>query len=606
MGELDAIDQEDLIIKLREAENRVKELEEAFHQTKTGIWEYNIDTEEIVWSKEVYEIYGLAQGLTPPRLEEIIRYSSPEEQSKVELIIMSAIAEGIPYSIFCEIEDNNGKHRYVRATGVATKNNLGQVIRLSGTICDLSEHNENQQNLKFSDFTIESISDGIYWFDDDLRFVRVNQAAADLLDYKREELIGKKGIDINPRFSMKKSISLWKETKEKGSLSFITNHRRKDGSEIPVEITNNIINWKGKEFKCSVVRDITERKNNEKILQSALDEIKILKSKLEKENKYLRDEINIEYNFDEIVAENKNCKNLLKKIEQVSRTSSTVLILGETGTGKELFARAIHNLSDRNSNTLIKVNCAALPIQLAESELFGHEKGSFTGAVGRKIGKFEVADKSSIFLDEVGELPMEVQAKLLRVLQEGEFERVGGNETIKVDVRIIAATNKNLEEAIKQKEFREDLFYRLNVFPIYPSPLRNRKSDIPALVAHFLKKFENRMGKKIFSIPNTTMEKLLKYDWPGNIRELENIIERAMITSEEDLIVEDPLIPKSTRNFENSKLEDTEKQTIIDVLIETQGKVSGPSGAAEKLGVNPKTLESKIRKFNIDKRKIFN
>lgn len=604
MSELDAIDQEDLIVKLREAENRIRELEEAFRQTKTGIWEYDLETDTVVWSKEVYEIYGLKEGVKPPKVEEIIRYSTPEEQGKVELMIMSAITEGRPYSVFCEIEDNNGNHKFVRATGVATKDELGQIKRLSGTICDLSAHHENQQKLKFSDFTIESISDGVYWFDDDLKFIRVNQGAANLLGYTIKELLGKQGKDINPNFSIEKSKNLWRETKEKGSLKFVTTHKRKDGTQFPVEITNNIIPWQGKEFKCSIVRDISEAKKNEQLLLDAFEEIKRLKSKLEKENTYLREEINIEYNFDEIVAENKNCKKLLKKVEQVSKTSSTVLILGETGTGKELFARAIHNLSDRKNNTLIKVNCAALPIQLAESELFGHEKGSFTGAVARKIGKFELADKSTIFLDEIGELPLEIQAKMLRVLQEGEFERIGGNETIKIDVRVVAATNKNLEEAIEQKEFREDLFYRLNVFPIHPSPLRNRKTDIPALVAHFLKKFEKRMGKRITSIPKKTMDKMLNYDWPGNIRELENIIERAMITSEDDLIIEDPLIVKTNRKQETSKLEDSEKQTIIDALIATQGKVSGPDGAAEKLGVNPKTLESKIRKFKIDKRKI--
>ncbi len=601
---LEVVD-DNLIIKLNEAGSKIKELEDAFHQTQTGIWEYDLDTEYIKWSKEVYDIYGLPEGLKPPKLEEIIKFSSEEEQAEAYNKINNAIANGNPYIVYCDIEDHNGIRKHVRATGAASKDDLGRVKRLYGTICDISEYHIEKQNLQFSDFTIESISDGVYWFDNDLRFIRVNQAAADLLGYAKEELIGKRGSDVNPKFTYEKSKALWDETKEKGTLTFVTKHRRRDGTEFPVEITNNIIRWQGQEFKCSIVRDITIRKKNEELLLEALSEIKELKNKLENENEYLRDEINVEYNFDEIVAENKNFQKLLKKVEQVSKTSSTVLIIGETGTGKELFARAIHNLSSRNANALIKINCAALPSQLAESELFGHEKGAFTGAVAKKIGKFELADKSTIFLDEVGELSLEIQAKLLRVLQEGEFERVGGNETIKVDVRVIAATNKNLSLAIEEKEFREDLFYRLNVFPIYPTPLRERKSDIQALVAHFLKKFENTMGKRISSIPEDTMRKLMNYDWPGNVRELENVIERAMITSNNQLIIEDPLINKRSSLPHGNRLVDSERQAIIDVLISTEGKVSGAGGAAEVLGINAKTLESKIRKLKIDKRKLY-
>lgn len=587
--------------RLKDAELRISELEQAFQQTKTGIWEYDTESQEIKWSPEVYKIYGLNQNSIPPRLEDIIRFSSKEEQDHIHDTISMAMINGTPYSIFCEIEDSKGHRKYVRATGAATKDEAGVVKRLFGTICDLSDHQERQKHLLFTDLTMERISEGIYWFDDKLRFIRVNQAAADLLGYTKKELMGKRGMDINPSFSFEKSRALWMETKEKGSLTFNTIHIRKDGSEIPVEITNNIINWEGKEFKCSVVRDITERRNNERKLLEAYDQIERLKNKLEKQNSYLRDEIKVQYNFDEIIAENKQCKLMLKRLEQVSKTPSTVLIVGETGTGKELFARAIHNLSDRGDNTLIKLNCAALPPQLVESELFGHEKGAFTGATNRRIGKFELADKSTLFLDEVGEMPMDIQAKLLRVLQEGEFERVGGNETIRVDVRIIAATNKNLEEAIANKEFREDLYYRLNVFPLNPIPLRQRKSDIPSLVGHFLKKFEKRMNKSIDSISEETMEKLINYDWPGNIRELENVIERAMITSDKVLELGDWL-PVKLPEKNSSKFLDKERELIIEALIKTKGKVSGAGGAAELLGINAKTLESKIRKLKIDKR----
>jgi PAS domain S-box-containing protein len=590
--------------KLKNAELRISELEEAFQQTKTGIWEYDTSLGVIKWSPEVYKIYGLSESATPPPLEEIVRFSSKEERDHIQETISLAMINGTPYSVFCEIEDYNGIRKYIRATGAATKDANGMVRRLFGTICDLSEHQEKQKRLLFTEFTIERISEGIYWFDDKLRFFRVNQAAADILGYPKEELIGKRGMDINPSFSLEKSKALWLETKEKGTLTFNTIHRKRNGTEIPVEITNNIINWEGKDFKCSIVRDITERKNQEKRLLEAFDEIEKLKNKLEKQNHYLREEIKIQYNFDEIIADNKQCKLLLKRIEQVSKTPSTVLIMGETGTGKELFARAIHNQSDRSSNTLIKLNCAALPPQLVESELFGHEKGSFTGAINRRIGKFELADKSTLFLDEVGEMPLDIQVKLLRVLQEGEFERVGGNETIKVDVRIIAATNKNLQEAITKKEFREDLYYRLNVFPLNPIPLRQRKSDIPALVSHFLKKFEKRMGKTIDIIPNESMEKLLNYEWPGNIRELENVIERAMITSDRALELEDWIPIQVPESSKGSKFVDKERELIVQTLIKTKGKVSGAGGAAELLEINSKTLESKIRKLKIDKREL--
>lgn len=586
---------------LQDAKLRIAELERALQQTKTGVWEYDTMTGEIKWSPEVYKIYGLNPDSKPPRLEEIIRFSSQEEQDHIHDTITMAMVKGTPYSIFCEIEDSTGSRKYIRATGAATKDESGVVRRLLGTICDLSDHQERQRRLLFTELTIERISEGIYWFDDKLRFIKVNQAAAELLGYSKEELIGKRGMDINPSFSYEKSRALWLETKEKGSLSFNTYHVRKDGSEIPVEITNNIISWEGKDFKCSVVRDITERKNSEFKLLEAYNEIETLKNKLEKQNNYLREEIKVQYDFDEIIAENKKCKQLLKRIDQVSKTSSTVLIVGETGTGKELFARAIHNHSDRSENTLIKLNCAALPPQLVESELFGHEKGAFTGAVSKRIGKFELADKSTLFLDEVGEMPVDIQAKLLRVLQEGEFERVGGNETIQVDVRIIAATNKNLEEAILEKEFREDLYYRLNVFPLNPVPLRQRKSDIPSLTSHFLKKFEKRMGKTINSISQETMEKLMNYDWPGNIRELENVIERAMITSHNILELDDWL-PVRIPEKKGSKFVDKERNLIIETLIKTKGKVSGVGGAAELLEINAKTLESKIRKLKIDKR----
>ncbi|MCH9007238.1 sigma 54-interacting transcriptional regulator, partial [candidate division KSB1 bacterium] len=280
-------------------------------------------------------------------------------------------------------------------------------------------------------------------------------------------------------------------------------------------------------------------------------------------------------------------------------------ILGETGTGKELLARAVHNLSDRRDRPLVKVNCAALPANLIESELFGHEKGAFTGAVARKIGRFELADGGTIFLDEIGDLSLELQSKLLRVLQEGEFERVGNPQTTKVDVRIISATNRDLEKAIEDGSFREDLYYRLNVFPIQSPPLRERKEDIPILVRHFIKKFTAKTGKKIETVPQKVMDALQGYHWPGNVREVENIIERAVIISPgKQLKLEDWLSKTviSSKASHISTLEEFEREHILEVLELARWRVSGESGAAKVLGLKPTTLEARMKKLGITRK----
>ncbi|CAN5449162.1 hypothetical protein BH10BAC3_BH10BAC3_32100 [soil metagenome] len=344
-----------------------------------------------------------------------------------------------------------------------------------------------------------------------------------------------------------------------------------------------------------------EKANEELALR--LNEIERLKNQLQAENKYLQEEIKLTYNFDEIVSRSKKYQVILQQIERVASTDATVLIMGESGTGKELLARAVHNISNRSKRPLVKINCAALPANLIESELFGHEKGAFTGAIERKIGRFELADGGTVFLDEIGELPIDLQAKLLRVLQEGEFERLGNPRTIKVNVRIIAATNRNLEQAIEKKEFREDLYYRLNVFPIVSPPLRERKEDIPLLVKHFCQKNEAKVGKKITTIPAKVMDALVTYDWPGNIRELENIIERALILSHNEILEYGDWIPINKTTAEGKimpqKIDDVEKEHIIETLKKTGWKVSGERGAAKILGLNATTLEARMKKLGI-------
>lgn len=333
-------------------------------------------------------------------------------------------------------------------------------------------------------------------------------------------------------------------------------------------------------------------------------EISELKEKLEKENVYLRHEIRTEANFEEIVGESTGLKRVLQQLEIVAPTDSTVLILGETGTGKELIARALHQLSMRKDQAFVKINCAAIPTGLLESELFGHEKGAFTGAISQKVGRFELAHRGTIFLDEIGEVPLELQSKLLRVLQEQEFERLGGTRTIRVDVRLSAATNRDLMQMVEAGEFRSDLYYRLNVFPITIPPLRDRQEDIPILVRYFAQRYATRMKKPIETIPTKTMERLAGYPWPGNIRELENLIERAVILSQgSELAV--PLLDLKA-NLQRSTqpittLEGAERDHILRALQDTKWVIGGASGTAARLGMKRTTLISKMKKLGISR-----
>jgi len=342
------------------------------------------------------------------------------------------------------------------------------------------------------------------------------------------------------------------------------------------------------------------RKNAEESLQKAFFEINDLKDRLKLECGYLREEIELKFKHGEIIGQSDAIKKVLIKIEQVATTDSTVLLLGDTGTGKELLARAIHNLSNRKDRAMVKVNCTALPSTLVESELFGREKGAYTGAMTRQIGRFEVANDSTIFLDEIGELPTELQPKLLRVLQDGQFERLGSTQSIKVDARVIAATNQDLAKAVRMGNFREDLYFRLNVFPISVPPLRMRQEDISLLIWAFVREFEGLMGKTIEHIPNTSMDAMRRYAWPGNVRELRNIVERAMILNRgSTLALEVP--EANSLNMEPLTLEEMEKNHIIKVLKNTGGRVRGKHGAAKILGLKPTTLDSKIKKLAISR-----
>ena len=369
--------------------------------------------------------------------------------------------------------------------------------------------------------------------------------------------------------------------------------RRKDGTEFPVDIMLSPVDTEIGKVVLTVVRDLSEKVRAQEELR-----------RREREKRYLEEELNTEHRFEDIIGESKALKSILKQVETVAVTDVTVLILGETGTGKDLIARAIHQLSSRSGRSLIKLNCAAIPTGLLESELFGHERGAFTGAISQKIGRLELANQGSFFLDEVGDLPLELQPKILRALQEKEFERLGGTRTIPVDARLIAATNRDLGQMVTDRQFRSDLYYRLRVFPITLPPLRERREDIPLLVRYFVDKHARRLNRQIETIPPDVMKALTRWHWPGNIRELENFIERAVILSKGPLL-RAPLAelerPEEPSASDDVTLESSEREHILRVLRETKGVIAGPSGAAARLGLKRTTLNSKLKKLGIER-----
>ncbi len=428
-----------------------------------------------------------------------------------------------------------------------------------------------------------------------------NKNLEQLLGYSAEELYKKNAFDFMEETARDINVeAINKLFSEKKEQSLKQNILTKTGKKIPVIDTANYVNIDGEEYLVGMAIDISRLRDTEEKLRKAVAELQALKDRLQAENIYLRKEIESRAGFEEIIGESEPLMHSLFRIEQVAETDTTVLLEGETGTGKELFARAIHKRSQRKNKPFVKVNCASLPAGLIESELFGHEKGAFTGAIQKQIGRFELAHQGTIFLDEIGELPLDLQSKLLHVLQEGDFERIGSSKTIKVDVRVIAATNRNLEVQIRKKHFRKDLYYRLNVYPITIAPLHDRISDIPLLVEHFVKQFNRKLNSNIKKIPLKTIKQLQKYSWPGNIRELENIIERAIITSSGTSLSVEPLLkPDFEEENRMLPLAEYERRYIIKVLEKTFWRVDGPEGAARILDMHPETLRSRMRKLEI-------
>ena len=427
------------------------------------------------------------------------------------------------------------------------------------------------------------------------RFITANRAAITMLGLKPDEVSGTIGMSL---------VAPTPEAQRRARDAFASIGRGTDTAGVVLELRRKDnghplwVQWWSKpepngRYTRTVIVDITDRVLAEQE-----------KARLQQQNQYLLEEIKSVHNFDEIIGRSAALHAVLDKVGCVAPTDATVLICGETGTGKELFARAIHSNSRRRDKPLIKINCAALPAGLVESELFGHEKGAFTGAIARRIGRFELSDRGTIFLDEIGELPLETQVKLLRVLQEREFDRVGGGAPIKVDVRVIAATNRDLQKAVREKVFREDLYYRLNVFPIAIPPLRDRLEDVPLLVQFLLDRFATRIGKRVDGVSRKTMERLTAYSWPGNVRELENILERTVILATGPTLELAPdilggFVPETAASGPRLALEDVEREHIQNVLVQTGWVIDGPKGAAILLGLHPNTLRSRLKKLGI-------
>jgi PAS domain S-box-containing protein len=461
----------------------------------------------------------------------------------------------------------------------------------------LAEYQESEIRYRV---LFEEAGDGIFILKNGV-IVDCNPKAHTLFACSRDHFIGKSPIDFSPK-TQPSGISSKHEAirhiilAQSGEAQYFEwRHLRPNGTLFDAEVSLKLVKLPSASLILAIMRDITARKR-------AVEELEQLKNRLQEENIYLQEEIKIAHDFGGIIGESRALKKVLGNVKKVAETDASVLIMGETGTGKELIARAIHSTSRRKDRPLVKTNCAVLPANLIESELFGHEKGAFTGAASRRIGRFELAHRGTMFLDEIGELPLELQSKLLRVLQDGEFERLGGTQTFSVDVRIIAATNRNLEELKETGAFREDLYYRLSVFPVVLPPLRDRKEDIPALVKHFVLKHGLRCGKKIETIPHSTIKTLQEYAWPGNIRELENIIERGLITSQgSQLNLGDWFYEKKVAPSQNdlSTMEEVERLHIRKILKMTGGRVSGENGAAKILGLNPQTLYSRIKRLGI-------
>ncbi len=478
--------------------------------------------------------------------------------------------------------------------------------KLKREISELKRSNDSlKSEKKILDEILDSLPGSFYIWDEKPRLILWNRRHEEVTGYSANDYANMRPVDFFDESEHRAIETAIEKVFADGEATVEATLMTKSGKKIPHVYTAVRILMGDKPVLMGYGIDITRRKAAEEKLRDVLSQVEKLKSQLEADCHYLGEEIKVMHDYDNIIGQSDPFKYVLYRLEQIAPADTTVLIYGESGTGKELVARAIHHRSRRNERPLIKVDCASLPANLIGSEFFGHEKGAFTGAVETRIGRFELANGGTLFLDEIGELPLELQQKLLRVIQDGEFERLGSSHVRYTDVRVIAATNRNLEADVKNGRFRQDLWYRLNVFPLTIPPLRDRVEDIPLLVDWMIKKIQPRLVKKIKTIPKNVMDDLKAYPWPGNVRELENVIERALVVTPGSMLqLFAPLtMPgsdrSSLRNVPLKTLSEMEKEHILRALRETSWNISGKGGAAELLGLNSSTLRGRMRKHGI-------
>jgi PAS domain S-box-containing protein len=574
-------------------------LAEAQSLSHTGSFGWSVRSGEIYWSAETYNIFEHGRA-AKPTLEMVLQRIHPDDRDLVHQTLDRASEARVDFDLEHRLlmPDGSVKHLHVSArVSTASPGNLEFV----GAVTDVTAAKQAEEKSRQDEHELRRITDAIpqviVVLNPDGRTVYVNRVALEYTGLSIEEARAEKFLD---RVVHPEDIERFRVVRQDGLLK-----------GVPFETEQRALGKDGK-YRWFLIRynpfcDEQGRLVRWYATGTDIEDRKLAEHRLQNENVALREEIDGFSMFEEIVGSCEPMRQVLKQVAKVAPSHSTVLILGETGTGKELIARALHRRSNRAARAFVRVNCAAIPQSLIASELFGHEKGSFTGALQRRVGRFESADGGTLFLDEIGDLPMETQIALLRVLQEREFERVGSNHPISVDVRLIAATNRDLPAAVAAGTFRQDLFYRLNVVPIVVPPLRERAADIPLLVEYFVGRYAKAAGKKIRHIGKQTLEQLTAYDWPGNIRELQNVVERAVILSETDtLFVDECWLKRESAESRQpreglSTLSDREVEMIEAALADCHGRISGSSGAAAKLGIPRQTLESKIRRLGINK-----
>jgi PAS domain S-box-containing protein len=629
------------IAKQLEAERA--RLIEAQAVAKVGSWEIELPSLEITWSEQTHQIFEADPSHFQLRRPDFVEFIHPEDRAKVDAAFQASLDKGAPSDVEYRIVMADGRVKVLEEQWRVFRDEQGRPIRLMGTCRDVTEEKHAEEALRRSEenyrIFVSKSSEGIFREEletpvsidlpeeelirhilYDAYIAEGNDALAAMYGFTSGlQLRGRRWKELVPPEDLQ-NIELTRQFVRGGFRVLDHESREVDIHGNPKVFLNSMIGAveNGKLARTwGIQRDITEKvkaeeergkaeealRRNVTQLKAITEELRVAQEKLAEEKLYLEEAIDTELGFGEIIGRSDALKEVMQKVVRVAPSDATVLLLGETGTGKELVARALHRLSKRQARSFIKMNCAAIPLGLLESELFGHEKGAFTGAVARKLGRVELADQGTLFLDEIGEIPLSLQPKLLRVLQDMEFERLGGTQTLKVNFRLLAATNRDLLQSVKAHEFRSDLYYRLNVFPIVIPPLSERREDIRPLVEHFVRKFALQMKKSISSIPSRTMEMLVRWEWPGNIRELENFVERSVILTPGS-VLQAPLselqkVVEEGNGGKSETLRDRDRDRILQALRDCQGRLGGPDGAAARLGLKRTTLQSKLDHLGI-------